>query len=46
MGLTENPSDDWWAKNASIELLKKVYYFLPNKEKSQAIEELINDLES
>ncbi len=46
LGLTENPSDDWWAKNASIELLKKVYYFLPNKEKSQAIEELINDSES
>jgi mRNA-degrading endonuclease toxin of MazEF toxin-antitoxin module len=44
LGLTENSSDDWWAKNASIELLKKVYYFLPNKEKSQAIEELI-DLE-
>ena len=47
LGLTDNPSGDWWAKNASIELLKKVYYFLPNKDiKSQAIEELINDLES
>jgi mRNA interferase MazF len=47
VGSTDNPSDDWWAKNASIELLKKVYYSLPNKDiKSQAIEELINDLES
>jgi hypothetical protein len=35
-----------FVKNANIETLKKVFYFLPNKEKSQAIEELINDLES
>ena len=47
LGLTDNPSDDWFLRNADIETLKKVFYFLPNKElKSQAIEELINDLES
>ncbi len=47
LGLIDNPSDDWFIKNANIETLKKVFYSLPNKElKSQAIEELINDLES
>ncbi|MFM6008439.1 MAG: type II toxin-antitoxin system PemK/MazF family toxin [Sphaerospermopsis kisseleviana] len=45
LGLTENPSDDWFIKNASIELLKKVYDFLPNQDvKNKAIEELINEL--
>jgi mRNA interferase MazF len=44
--LTDNPSDEWFIKNANIETLKKVFNFLPNKElKSQAIEELMNDLE-
>jgi hypothetical protein len=47
LGLIDNPSDDWFINNANIETLKKVFYSLPNKElKSQAIEELINDLES
>jgi mRNA interferase MazF len=47
LGLIDNPSDEWFIKNANIEILKKVFDFLPNKElKSQAIEELINDLES
>ncbi|MBE9059317.1 hypothetical protein [Sphaerospermopsis sp. LEGE 08334] len=46
LGLTENPSDDWFIKNASIELVKKVYDFLPNQDvKNKAIEELINELE-
>ena len=45
LGLIDNPSDEWFIKNANIETLKKVFYLLPDKEKSQAIEELI-DLES
>ncbi|MFN6519165.1 MAG: type II toxin-antitoxin system PemK/MazF family toxin [Nostoc sp. CreGUA01] len=43
----ENPSDDWFAQNATVELLQKIFYFLPDENtKSKAIEELINNLGS
>jgi mRNA-degrading endonuclease toxin of MazEF toxin-antitoxin module len=42
LDISENPSDDWFVKNASIELLKKVYDYLPDEQtKNQDIEELL-----
>lgn len=45
LNLQENPGEDWFAQNASIELLQKVFDYLPDKEtKSIAIEKLIDNL--
>lgn len=45
LNILDNPSDDWFAQNATIELLQKVFYFLPDENiKNRAIEELINNL--
>lgn len=44
--ITENPSDDWFAKNISPELLQKVFNYLPEDIKHSALEELINNLGS
>lgn len=43
LNLQENPSDDWFAKNASPELFKKVFNYLPEDSKQSVIEELIDD---
>ncbi|MBO3461139.1 hypothetical protein G7B40_017415 [Aetokthonos hydrillicola Thurmond2011] len=40
----ENPSDNWFAQNASPELLKKVFNYIPENTKPSAIKELINNL--
>ena len=44
LDISEEPNGDWFVRNASIELLKKVYESLPNEEKEKALEELV-DLE-
>ncbi|MEH2253322.1 MAG: type II toxin-antitoxin system PemK/MazF family toxin [Nostoc sp.] len=44
--IQENPSEDWFAQNASPELLKKVFDYLPEDTKNLAVEELINHLNS
>ena len=44
--LIENPSEDWFAKNASPELLKKVFDYLLENTKNLALEELIDNLGS
>lgn len=46
LNIQENPSEDWFTQNASPELLKKVFDFLPEDTKSLAIEKLINNLGS
>ncbi|WP_228013332.1 hypothetical protein [Nostoc edaphicum] len=46
LNIQENPSEDWFAQNASPELLKKVFDYLPEGTKNLAIEELINNLGS
>jgi len=44
LNLRENPSEDWFAKNASIELLQKVFDYLPDEEtKNIALDKLINN---
>jgi mRNA interferase MazF len=45
LNLEDNPSDDWLMKNASVELLQKVFGYLPDETKSSAIETLINDID-
>ncbi|MCP2729444.1 type II toxin-antitoxin system PemK/MazF family toxin [Limnofasciculus baicalensis] len=47
LNLGDNPSEDWFIKNASIELLQKVFDSLPDETtKSIAIEKLIDNLDS
>ncbi|MHC5917929.1 MAG: type II toxin-antitoxin system PemK/MazF family toxin, partial [Nostoc sp.] len=46
LNIQENPSEDWFAQNASPELLKKVFDYLPENTKNLVIEELINNLDS
>ncbi len=45
LNIQENPSEDWFANNASPELLRKVFDYLPENLKKSALEELIDDLE-
>ena len=42
LDIQENPSDDWFIKNASPELLKKVFGYLPEYEQQSVLEELID----
>lgn len=47
LNLGDNPGEDWFIKNASIELLQKVFNSLADETtKSMAIEKLIDDLRS
>ena len=47
LDIQENPSEDWLRKNSSIELLQKVFDFLPDQEtKNRGIEALIDRSES
>jgi len=46
LNIQENPSEDWFVQNASPELLKKIFGYLPEDTKNLAIEELINNLDS
>ncbi|MDF5718184.1 MAG: type II toxin-antitoxin system PemK/MazF family toxin [Rhizonema sp. NSF051] len=45
LNIQENPSDDWFVKNASPELLLKVFDNLPEESKQSVIEELIDNLD-
>jgi mRNA interferase MazF len=45
LNIQENPSDDWFVKNASPELLKKVFDNLSEDSKKSAIEALIDHLD-
>ncbi|MDZ7957880.1 MAG: type II toxin-antitoxin system PemK/MazF family toxin [Aulosira sp. DedQUE10] len=45
LNIPENPSDDWFVKNASPELLKKVFDNLPEDSKQWALEKLIDNLD-
>ncbi len=45
LNIQENPSDDWFVKNASPEILKKMFDNLPEESKQSAIEELIDNLD-
>ncbi|HLO88230.1 MAG TPA: type II toxin-antitoxin system PemK/MazF family toxin [Nostocaceae cyanobacterium] len=42
LNIQENPSDDWFIQNASIDLLKKVFEHLPDTQKTKALEELLD----
>jgi mRNA interferase MazF len=46
LNIQENPSDDWFLKNASPELLQKVFDNLPKDTKNLALEKLIDNLDS
>ncbi len=46
LNIQENPSDDWFAKNASPEILQKVFDNLPEETKNLALEKLIDNLRS
>lgn len=46
LGMPNNPSEDWFVKNSSLELLKKVFYYLPENERIVGLEKLMDDLES
>ncbi|MBV6624017.1 MAG: type II toxin-antitoxin system PemK/MazF family toxin [Rivularia sp. (in: Bacteria)] len=43
--IRENPSDDWFMENATPELLKMVFDYLPENSKKPVLEELIDDIE-
>jgi mRNA interferase MazF len=43
-GIPEEPSDEWFTDNATPELLKKVFYLLPDSQKKFAIDILIEQL--
>lgn len=44
LGINEIPSEDWFAQNATPELLKKVYFYLSEDDRSRILEELIDDM--
>lgn len=44
LNIQDNPSEDWFAQNASSEIVKKVFNYLSEEEKRSVIEELINKL--
>lgn len=44
LNIQDNPSEDWFAQNASPEIVKKVFDYLSEEDKSSVIEELINNL--
>lgn len=43
-GFPDAPSDDWLKKNASPELLKKIFGYLPEDQRDPALESLMDDL--
>lgn len=46
LDIQENPSEDWFAQNSSLDILKKVFYYLPENEKKLGVEQLMDDLYS
>jgi mRNA interferase MazF len=45
LNIQESPSDDWFMKNASPELLKKVFDNLPENSQKSVLEEMIDNLD-
>ena len=45
LGLSNEPTDDWFQQNASPELLKKIYGYIPNPFKIKALEDLIDGVD-
>lgn len=45
LNIQQNPSDDWFANNASPELLKKVFNYLNEDIKQVVLEELIENID-
>jgi mRNA interferase MazF len=43
LGISETPSDDWFRDNTSPELVKKVFDFLPESQKQETLDNLIDD---
>lgn len=41
--LNHEPKEDWFRENASPELLKKVFGFLPNDDKERGLSDLLDD---
>jgi mRNA interferase MazF len=46
LNIQVNPNEDWFAQNASPELVKKVFGYLDEDNKNLTLEELINSLDS
>jgi mRNA-degrading endonuclease toxin of MazEF toxin-antitoxin module len=44
LGINETPSEDWFAQNATPELLKKVYFYLSEDDRTTILEELIDNM--
>ncbi len=44
LNLNNEPDDDWFKKNASPELLKKVFEQIPDKNKEEALNNLLDNL--
>ena len=45
LGLSSEPTDDWFQQNASPELLKKIYGYMPDSLKMKALEDLVDGVE-
>jgi mRNA interferase MazF len=45
LGLSSEPTDDWFQHNASPELLRKIYGYMPDSLRIQALEELVDGIE-
>jgi len=45
LNIKENPSNDWFMKNASPALVKKVFDYLPEDNKQLVVEKLIDSLD-
>jgi len=43
LGFDNAPSEDWFRDNASPELVKKIFDFLPEEAKQQALDHLLDD---
>jgi len=45
LGISDDPSEDWFLKNASPDLVKKVFGYLSEADKQSVISELIDDFD-
>lgn len=45
LNISESPSNDWFKNNASPELVEKIYGYLPDVERKELLESLIDDVE-
>jgi len=45
LGFDNQPNEDWLKKNASPDLVQKMYSFLPNVDKKIVLEKLLDDFE-